>query len=249
MLPARECVSTFDVGPPRAVEVAGGRDDHAGIADVAAPVTAHRVNLPLPAFIVPPQRLNLGAEPGVLAKSVFVGKRDQILLVLRALRVVAAPVRVHLTRQRVIRRRCVDTDAGVGGGEPRAADFGVAVEDLVAHPLLGGRQRDVDAGDAGTDDGDSDGIGNGHGAWQRGLWALEAALFEEQIHVLVVHRLQPSAMGNSRAKSRRSSAGKAVGRGGSLSASITALINAADVSGSVTPARSGGSGMCEIFGP
>ena len=166
---ARERFSTLDVGPPRAVEVAGGRDDDGGIADVAAPVTVHRMDLPLPAFLVPPQRLDLGAEPGVLAKPVLVGKRHQILLVLRALRVVAAPVRVHLTRQRVVRRWCVHTDAGVGGGQPSAADFGVAVEDLVAHPFLGGRQRDVDTGDAGTDDGDFHGVGNGHGARQRGL--------------------------------------------------------------------------------
>ena len=60
---------------------------------------------------------------------------------------------------------------------------------------------------------------------------------------------EPSAMGNSRRKSSGSSAaGASVGRG-TPSASATASTSASAVPESVTPARSGGSGTWEIFGP
>src|SRR5271156_7016 len=146
---ARERVSAFDRWPAWSVKVAGRGDHDAGVADVAITVVIHRMDLPLLSLVVPPQRLDLGTEPGVLAQLVFVGQRHQIRLILRALRIVAAPVRVHLTRQRVVRRRRVYADAGVGGGQPGPTYLRVAVEDLVPNASVGGGERGGDASDAG----------------------------------------------------------------------------------------------------
>src|SRR6478609_4413508 len=95
---ARERLSTGYVRPARSIEVAGSRDHHAGIADVAVTVAVSRLNLPLGPALVPAQALDLGAESGVATQTVLVGQRHQIGLVLGTLRVVARPFRIHLPR-------------------------------------------------------------------------------------------------------------------------------------------------------
>ena len=60
---------------------------------------------------------------------------------------------------------------------------------------------------------------------------------------------EPRASGSSRAKNSGSSAAIASAGRGVPSASITAVANCVTVSESVTPARSGGSGTCEILDP
>ena len=165
---ARERVTTRYVRPARPVQIASRGDHDARMSDVAGAVAMDRVDLPVLAILVPPQCLDLGVEPGVLAEPVFVGQRHQIGLVLRALRIVVAPLGIHRPRQRVVRRRSVHPDAGVLGGQPGPPDLFVAVEDLVRDARLGGRQCDVDARDTGPDDGHLHRVGYHHGARKRG---------------------------------------------------------------------------------
>ena len=144
------------------------------------------MDLPLPAVFVPPQGFHLGAESRPLAQSVLVRKSHQVGLVLRTLRVVAGPIGVHVAGQRVVRRRRVDADAGIGRGQPRAADFGVAIEDLVGDSGVGSGECGDDSRKTRSDDGDRHRLRNRHGARQRRLRQLEAALFEQQRDELFV---------------------------------------------------------------
>ena len=183
---ARERVPARQIRPARPVEVAGSGDNDTGVADVAIAVAVNRVDLPLLAVFVPPQSLDFGAEPGVLAQPVLVGQRHQVVLIFTALRVVARPVRVHLARQRVVRRRRIHADARIGRGQPRAADFVVAFEDLVGDARIGGGERDDDAGESGANDGHRQCFRNRRRSRQRRLRKLEAALLEQQRNELVI---------------------------------------------------------------
>ena len=176
---AREGVPACQLGPARAVEVAGRGDHDAGIADVTVAVAVHRVDLPLIAILVPPQGLDLGAEPGVLAQTVLVGQRHQIVLILRTLRVVARPFRVHLARQRVVRRRGVHADPGIDGGQPRTAHVVVAVEDLELHAGVCRGKRGDDAGEPRTDDGDVHGLRDRHRTRKGRLREPKSTLLEQ----------------------------------------------------------------------
>ena len=120
-------------------------------------------------------------------------------------------------------------------------DLVVAVEDLVGDARVGRGQRGDDPRKTRADDRHVHGLGNGHGARQCGLGELEATLLEQQRNELVVdvgaqrHRQQTT-------KKSGSSAGVAHRAAAHRAPSMTASTSASAVSGSVTPARSGGSG-------
>src|SRR5581483_6384273 len=125
---AGEVGQAGDVGVRRPVEVAGGADHHGGRQRLPGAAGGPDGDRPLPAVVVPDDRLDLPAEPEERPEPVVVGQRYQVTVQLVAPGEIPGPVGPLGEGERVQVAGGVDAAAGIAVLQPGAADLLVLVE-------------------------------------------------------------------------------------------------------------------------